>query len=66
MKDQIKILEAQARCYMLIAKVMKKRGYADSMKGYIRSGQECCRMAIELQREYDLNTTKTIEFKLVA
>lgn len=51
---------------MLIAKVMKKRGYTDSMEGYIRSGQECCRMAIELQREYDLNTTKTIEFKLVA
>lgn len=55
--DRIEILMAVARGYMLMAQLMKKEGYIDSMKSYAKAGKKCCKMAIELQTEWDKDET---------
>jgi hypothetical protein len=65
-KKQIEILTAQAKTYMMMAKIMKAKGYTDSSRSYLNSGKQCCQMAIKLKAEWDADRTDFFEMPLAA
>ena len=63
MTEQIRILEATSRVYMMLSKSLKSHGIS-SWRSYARQGMECCKMVIELEREWIEDITK--EFLIAA
>lgn len=49
LEEQIEILKAAARGYVLMAIIMKEAGYEDSFKACLKSEVECFSMALELE-----------------
>ncbi len=57
MKEQIEILEEQARAYLMMAKLMKEAGHVDSMKMYTKQGKKCCDMVVKLKSQWENDST---------
>lgn len=57
MKEQIEILESQARIYLIMAKLMEDVGNTYSMKMYANQGKKCCEMAMNLKTQWDNDST---------
>ena len=53
MEDQIEILKASARGYMMMAMAMREAGYEESCKAYLKSEVRCFSMALELEEKLE-------------
>lgn len=57
MKEQIEMLMAAARGYMMIAKAMGEGECKGSMRAYAEEGAKCCKMVVELEKEWQDDAT---------
>ena len=51
MEDQIEVLKAAARGYMMMAMAMKEAGYEESCKAYLKSEVACFAQALEIEEK---------------
>lgn len=62
-KEKIELLRQQAQTYVTLAKCLKGKA---SGKMYLKNGKKCVIMALEIQKQLDLDKTITMEYKLTA
>jgi len=66
--ERSEFCERYARTMMMMAKILTKK-YGkddDGVKSYIREGIKSCKMAIELKKEWDEDSTGIIHMDLAA
>lgn len=57
MEEQIEILKASARGYMMLAMALREAGYEESCEAHLKSEVECFVMALELEEQlFELNS----------